>query len=237
MNDQANIVRRYLGCAAFVLLWMACGFYFHLSPIAYPLLGLPLIAGFQLAIARRPLAQLWARDAEQFRVDGQTLALAVGLLAMCVALLVLGRGRLAMSKDAPWALVLLAAAAIPAAFALRHQRAEKLRFALPIIAIAIVIRLGWRIAWAPTWDGSVMFPLAKLPDFFAEGLYEFVGLFLVDEVAFRGALDPHLEAAGAGRLHAWNSAVFVSILGRVASAGLPPNRKNVSAALPGHRPA
>jgi len=39
-----------------------------------------------------------------------------------------------------------------------------------------------------------------------------VALFLVDEVVFRGALDPHLRGASSGRLHEWCSAVFVSIL-------------------------
>ena len=39
-----------------------------------------------------------------------------------------------------------------------------------------------------------------------------VALFLVDEVVFRGALDPHIAGAGRGRLHEWCSAVFVALL-------------------------
>ena len=212
MNDQVNMIRRYLECAAFVVLWMMCGFYLHLSPIAYQLLGLPLIAGFQLAIAGRPLAQLWARDAERFRLDRRTLALAGILAVACAALLLLGRaGRVARGSERLMVFWPLCVAAIPAAFALRQQRAADLRRALAVIVFAVVIRVAWQVTSA-TYDGTLTFPPGKLPGFFTDFLCEFVGLFLVDEVAFRGALDPHLETAGTGRLHAWSSAVFVSIL-------------------------
>jgi hypothetical protein len=212
-NNSAILLRRYFECAAFVLLWMACGFYFHLSPMIFPLLGLPLVAGFQWAIARRPLAQLWARDAETFQVDRRTWIIAILLAVACGAALLSERGRVAtgpgvLLKFSP----LLIAALLPAAFALRRQRAAELRRAFAVIAIAVVIRVAWRVGWAPTFEGATMFPLSKLPDFMADFLVEFVALFLVDEVAFRGALDPHLAGAGTGPLHAWSSAVFVSIL-------------------------
>lgn len=212
-NYSVTLVRRYLECAAFVLLWVAVGFYFHLGPIAFQLLGLPLIAAFQLGIARRPFVQLWARDAERVQRDGRTWAIAGGLALVCAALLFFGRGRVAAGLETRWQFApLLAAAIIPAAVGLREQRAVELRRALAVIALAIVFRVGWHAAWAPTWGGEVLFSLKKLPDFLTDLSYEFVALFLVDEVAFRGALDPHLEAAGRGRWHAWTSAVFVSIL-------------------------
>jgi hypothetical protein len=212
MTSPAFIVRRYAECTAFVLFWIACGFYLRLSPIAFQLLGLPLIAGFQLAIARRPLAQLWVRGAEKFHLDRRTLAVAGVLFLVCFVLLFSGRGRVA-APNVRWQFsLLLAAAALPAAFALRRQRASDLRRALPFIVAALLLRVAWRVGWTPIWDGNYAFPLAKLPDFLVDALCEFVALFLVDEVAFRGALDPHLESSGTGRLHAWSSAVFGSIL-------------------------
>lgn len=212
-RSDLTLLRRYAECAAFLLLWMAGGFYFKLSPVVFTLLGLPLVAIFQLAIARRPLAQLWVRDATSFNLDRKVWLVAGGLLVMCGAALLFGRGRVATGPGVPQKFsLLLIASILPAAFALCQQRAAALRRALGWIAIAVVIRVAWRVAWAPTWDGETMFPFSKLPDFITDGVLEFVALFLVDEVAFRGALDSHLEAAGAGRLHAWSSAVFVSIL-------------------------
>lgn len=212
-NTPAIRVRRYLEGAAFVLLWVAAGFHFHLGPIAFQLLGLPLIVAFQLGVARRPLVQLWARDAERARLDRRTWAIAGALALVGAALLFVGRGRVAAGLETRWQFApLLAAAIIPAALGLREQRAANLRRALAVIIIAIVVRVAWRVGWAPTWGGEVVFPLTKLPDFLTDLSYEFVALFLVDEVAFRGALNPHLETAGRGRCHAWVSAVFVSIL-------------------------
>ena len=212
-TNDAILLRRYCECTALVLLWMAVGFYFHVSPMVYPLLGLPLVAAFQLAIARRPLAQLWARDADGFTIDRRSWAIVALLAAGCVVALLAERGRVATGPGVRLKFsLLLVAALVPAAFALRRQRAADLRRALVVIAVAVSIRVAWRVVWAPTFDGATTFQMAKLPDFLTDFLCEFVALFLVDEVAFRGALDPHLAGAGKGRLHAWSSAVFVSIL-------------------------
>jgi membrane protease YdiL (CAAX protease family) len=191
MPQDLTLIRRYAECTAFVLLWMAAEHSLHLSPIIGQLIGIPLTAAFQLVVARRPLAQLWAFDAEKFRLGGKTLALAAGLTAACGLLLWLGRDHAV------------------AALALRQQRAAAFRRALPWLAAALVLRVGWQAAWH---DGAVLFPAAKLLDFTTTWLGEFVALFLVDEVVFRGALDPHLRGASSGRLHEASSAVFVSIL-------------------------
>ncbi len=211
MHNQYLLLRRYFTCAAFVVLWIAMGFYLRLPPIVFPLLGIPLVAAFQLLIAHRPVAQLWARDASRFVLDGRTLTIAVALLVACTGFLAFGRGHLP-HKHWQWVAAPLSVAAIPAAFALREQRLTNLSRAWLAIVIAIVIRVAWRVAWAPTWNGSVSFPPEKIPDFLADLVYEFVGLCLVDEVVFRGALDPYLESAGSGRLHEWSSAIFISLL-------------------------
>jgi hypothetical protein len=210
MPQDLTLIRRYAECTAFVLLWMAAEHSLHLSPITGQLIGIPLTAAFQLVVARRPLAQLWAFDAEKFRLGGKTLALAAGLTAACGVLLWLGRDHALAGLDQRWGFFLLvAAAAIPAALALRQQRAAAFRRALPWLAAALVLRVGWQAAWH---EGAVIFPAAKLLDFTTTWLGEFVALFLVDEVVFRGALDPHLRGASSGRLHEASSAVFVSIL-------------------------
>ena len=131
--------------------------------------------------------QLWARDAEKIRLDGRTGLLALVLFATCATLLLHGFGRTAKGLNAHWLtglMLLVGCAAFPAAVALREQRAAPLRRAFGWIALALVIRVGWRVAWAPTWGGPVTFPLGKLPDFFSDLICEAVAFFLVDEVAF-----------------------------------------------------
>jgi membrane protease YdiL (CAAX protease family) len=210
MTSQATLLRRYLECAAFILGWMACEHYFHLSPLQGQLLGIPLIALFQLFVARRPLQQLWAFDAEKFRVNGKTLAIAGVFAAACGALLWLGTGRdVVPSGGRLTFFAFIVAAATPTAFAVGQQRAAACRRALPWLLAAALLRVGWYAAWH---EGAMLVPVAKLPDFATTWLCEFVAFFLVDEVAFRGALDPHLSGGGTGRLHAWCSAIFVSIL-------------------------
>lgn len=212
MNTQTIVLRRYLECTAFVLLWMACEYYLRLSPIAGQLVGIPLVAGFQLLIARRPLVQLWARDATSFRIDRQTLSIAGCLALACGVLLLLGSGEPSPGLNPRLPLFLLVlAGALPAAIALREQRFSALRRALPTILAAAAFRVVWHAMWH-AHDGVMIFRATRLLDFFTLWLVEFVALFLVDEVIFRGALDPHLVRASAGRLHEWCSAVFLSIL-------------------------
>jgi membrane protease YdiL (CAAX protease family) len=189
---------------------MACEQGFRLEPLTSQLLGIPLIAAFQLLIARRPLAQLWAFDAEKFRLDRRTVAMAGVLVLGGGALLSLGNWPGAGLNGRVGLFALVCIAAMPAAFALRRQHADNLRRALPMLLVALVLRVGWFALWHP--DRAMVISKAGMLDFFTIWACEFVGLFLVDEVAFRGTLDPYLTGAANGRLHAWCSAVFASIL-------------------------
>lgn len=209
---SGSLARRYAECAAFVVVWIALGFYLRLSPIAYQLVGLALIPAFQLAVARRPLAQLWVRDAPGITLDRRTLVIAAGLWIGCALLVYSGLGRIAAPSVRLPFLALLTVATVPAAFALRQQRAANLRRAALWIAIALVFRVTWRVTFAPAAGAAAMFGLERLPDFLADTLLEFVALFAVDEVAFRGALDPHALGNSSGRARAWSAALFVSVL-------------------------
>lgn len=195
-----------------MLLWLAAEFYLRLTPLQSQFLGLPLILLFQCGVARRPLHQLWAFDAPAFRVTRRVMLAALALAVACVALLWLGRGQRAAGLESRWALGFVAVAGcLPAAFALTHQGAPALRRALWLALAAAVFRVGWHTACGPP-ERDAMIPLEKLLPFATLSVCEFTALFLFDEVAFRGALDPHLARAGSGRVHAVGSAVFVSIL-------------------------
>lgn len=209
--SNVRLLRPYVLCACFVLLWMACEFYFHLSPLQNQFLGVPLVVLFQLAIARRPLRELWARNPKFLQVDRVTLAIAATLTLGCAALLWLGSGRSAAGLGSRLSFFgVVVAGAIPAAFGLRVQNWPAFRRAGYTMGAAIVFRLVWYAAWHP--QGSLMFPAAKTLDFLTLWFCEFVALFVFDEVAFRGALDPYLVQASKGRLHEWCSAIFISIL-------------------------
>jgi hypothetical protein len=212
MHTPRSIARAYIECAAFVLLWLAAEFFLRLTPLQGQFLGLPLILLFQRCVARRPLHQLWAFDAATFKIDRRIAGIAVGLAVACVSLLWLGRGHRAAGLEPRWGLGMVAVAGcLPAAFALGQQSSLALRRAFWLAVVAGAVRVVWSVAWGPD-DRGTLIPAEKLLDFATIWLCEFTALFLFDEVAFRGALDPHLACAGSGRVHAAGSAVFVSIL-------------------------
>ena len=118
-----KIIRRYIECAVFVTVWMACGWIFRLSNQVYLLLGVQGLVFFQLAIARRPLPQLWVRDSRAFRLDRVGVALAAILTLLPVLTIV--KQRDSWERLFPFIAAIIGAA--PAAFALRatkHQTAS-----------------------------------------------------------------------------------------------------------------
>jgi membrane protease YdiL (CAAX protease family) len=206
--------RKYIEVLMFVVVWMAAGWIFHLDANAYLLLGVPLVVLFQLFIGRRPLRNLWARDAPSFRL---------GLIGVVLAaLLVLAPGYdlffVALPKKswvvALW-LVCAMAGAVFAAFALRRQRASAFRRGLPSFVAAVLIGVGIMAASALARHHSIGFPLPKLVFLLKQFLLYFAVSFALEEVAFRGALDSHVyrpRSDGQASGSPWLSAIFVSAL-------------------------
>lgn len=73
--------RRILEGLGFVAAWVALGYLFCPNDLAYLLLGVPLTIGFQALVRRRPLRELWVRDAARFTLDRRGLVLAAALVA------------------------------------------------------------------------------------------------------------------------------------------------------------
>jgi hypothetical protein len=206
--------RKYLEILAFVAVWMAAGWIFHLDANVYLLLGVPLVVLFQLFIRRRPLRNLWARDAASFRLGIIGVALAV--------LLILSPGYdlffVALPKKwwvvALW-LVCAMAGAVFAAFALCRQRASPARRGLPSFVAAVLIGIGITAATALAAHHSMGFPLPKLVFLLKQFSLYFTVSFALEEVAFRGALDSHVyqpQSDGQASNSPWLSAIFVSAL-------------------------
>jgi hypothetical protein len=75
-----NTARRYLEVLAFVAVWMALGWIFHLDANSYLLIGVPLVVFFQSFIRQQPLRNLWVRDATSFQLGLVGSVLAVLLM-------------------------------------------------------------------------------------------------------------------------------------------------------------
>ena len=207
--------RRYIEVLAFVALWMALGWTFHLDTNSYLLIGVPLVVLFQRFVRQRPLRQLWVRDAAAFRL---------GLVGSVIAvLLILAPGYDLIFVAVPqksWTVALwflcAVAGAVFAAFAIAQQRASAARRALPSFISAVLIGMAIMAASALASHHDIGVPLSKLFLLLKQFLLYFTVTFVLEEVAFRGALDSHiyqLPTDGQRRGgSAWLSAIFVSAL-------------------------
>ena len=73
--------RRLLEGFGFVAVWVALGYLFPLNDETYLLMGIPLTVGFQILVRRRPLRELWVREASHFSLDKRGLLMAAVLVA------------------------------------------------------------------------------------------------------------------------------------------------------------
>jgi Type II CAAX prenyl endopeptidase Rce1-like len=208
--------RAYLESALLVLVWMAAGWALHLDGNSYLLLGVPLVAAFQLLVRRQGLQRLWAREADSFRLDGVGVLIALGLLVVPSWLFVV---EALPSRNVPVMLwfVCCLAGAIFAAFALRHQSSGPARLALPSFGIVIVIGCLLLVPAALAKHRSPLSPLdtrAGAVEMLRSLSLYFPVCFVLEEVVFRGAIDSHLfrPSKGPDGRSQWPSAFFVSFL-------------------------
>ena len=206
--------RKYGEVLIFVIVWMAAGWLFHLDPNAYLLLGVPLVVLFQLFVVRRPLRNLWVRDATTFRL---------GLIGVGLAgLLMLAPGYDLLFVALPmksWVialwLVCAMAGAVFAAFTSSRQRPSAAARALPSFLAAVLIGFAIMAASALARRHSIAVPFPKLLFLLKQFLLYFAVCFVLEEVVFRGALDSHVYSArrdGQAGGSPWFSAIFVSAL-------------------------
>ena len=200
--------RRGAEVIAFVALWMTAGFLLHLPSNGYLLLGIPLTAAFQVLVRRRPLRELFAAGTSRFALTRQGTAIATAL-AITPGIYAARTVSTGDWLTFGWYLAAMAGA-VAAGFSLRAGSiATTLRDAARPIAVgatgmAVVFGAVHVATGAPL---SALAALAAVAKYTA--LY-FPATFLLEEVAFRGAIDAHVHHDGEGR--GWTSAVFVSVL-------------------------
>jgi membrane protease YdiL (CAAX protease family) len=199
---------RYLIVFGVVCGWIALGWIFNLGPINYLLIGIPLLAIFQLGIARRPLSELWIRPAAPAPFPWWGYLVAAAFMVVPVVKLIRLPGNMPWNIQVWYGCAMLGA--IPLAFTITRFSSATLRSLLLCLAtggvLGVMKMLGG--AWLThhltgltagrTWFGTQQF-LLLLPV-----------CFVVEEVFFRGGLDSYLHQPG-DRLP-WLSAAFLSSL-------------------------
>ncbi len=209
MTASASFSRRAAEGAAFVGFWMMLGASLRLDANQYLLIGVPLTALFQLFVRRRPLRALWVRDAPSFALDRSTWRWII-FLAIVPARLAAGAFIAGNHAVALWGACALCGAAA-AAYAIREFHRETVRALLLCAAIAGTIGIAIMAGASFLRPSGMPTPLMNRLQIFITSLLEyFPGLFLLEEVAFRGALDAHLHHTGESR--PWASAFLASAL-------------------------
>ena len=205
--------------AAFVAVWGAIGVGLQLSGLtlgnagfAYLLIGIPLVILFQTFVRGKPLVTLWQRNAERYRLDRWGLLVAVGLAVLPgLSLLRALVSRLSWTVE-----VYLAAAvvgAFGAAFCMRSTTRRDLRNGFPAFLAATAIGVAIMHLIATRGGGkSALFDLKQLGFGAGQFLMLLPVCFVMEEVAFRGMLDAHVQPVVPAGKRRWTSAAIVSIL-------------------------
>jgi membrane protease YdiL (CAAX protease family) len=221
---ESGLIRRWVEALAFVGVWIAAGELLDMSTNTYLLFGIPLTGGFQLFVRKKPLTDLWVRGGPSFslRTVNHKLAmlLAIGPLVYLAVYMVKGQG----VDYILYALVAIVGAG-GAAYAVGQFRREAWRYLGLCLATAgllgLLVVIGprmiatWYDASTTQLTGESLVP-AALTGIGSLLLY-IPALFLMEEVAFRGAIDSHVrhldEHPGVGStVYGIASAIVVSVL-------------------------
>jgi membrane protease YdiL (CAAX protease family) len=217
---EAGWVRRWIEVIAFVGLWVAAGELLHMSGNVYLLFGIPLTAAFQLFVRRKPIKDLWVRGGPDLSLRAVSYKIAIPLAIVPFYHLIVS---ILKAQGIGYFLYALAAivGAGAAAYALgRFERRTWLDLVLCVataglIGILITLDAALHAATLTQPTGVHLRPNVLL------GIDSFLlyvpALFVVEEVAFRGALDSHVRHPGEGsgfatRAYGVASAIFVSVL-------------------------
>ena len=188
-------LRRGAEAAAFVGAWAVLGFAFRLRPNTYLLVGVPLTLAFQLLVRRQSLLAMWVCDAPRLRRVALLLTIAYALAMQPLYEL----ANMSQRLDAPTRLWLLCAVvgAFGAGYATAAATGRTWRElghcllmaggagASLMVLSSLTKHLGEGVPWAPP---------ARMLRIFATSLAKYVPVvFVLEEVVFRGVLDPHVE--------------------------------------------
>ena len=209
--DLGDWVRRIIEVLAFTLLWMTIGLVLHLTAISYLLVGVPLTLAFQWGIRKEPLTALWVRDNLRLRLSkrGWFLSCLVAAFPSYSLVIDIRAGTTTVDLAMGIAAVL---GAIPAAYCVCnfHRRTFWPFVWCLVIAgglgILVLVVSGIHFGISHATLGHRLITGVK------GMLMNFPLVFVVEEVALRGALDSHIHRPGeAGG--AWTAILISSLWG------------------------
>jgi membrane protease YdiL (CAAX protease family) len=176
--------------------YMALGFAFRLGAEAYLLLGIPITIAFQVLVVRRPLRSLWLRDAPPMRFT-RRLIVAIVVLAIAPAVVVatgIRQGDLALFG---WGLAAMVGA-VGAVYALRAMDRNAVRSTIWTTLITGGVLVGIMVAYRLATGGFHGNLAAAVTTTVISLLTYLPVIFVVEEVLFRGLLDPYLHGSTPG---------------------------------------
>ena len=210
-------IGRIAAVTAFVAAWIAIGELVGASESAarqelYLLLGIPLVIGFQLLIARGQLKDLWVRDGPPVRlgVAGIVIAAALAIYPAISAIE-------AISRSESLSLILGPAVAIGGAYGAGYAFGLFERSTWRYLVLCILTATGYSVVIQLLFDADEAFarhgvfhPDADPAVFITSLLLYLPTVFVLEEVVFRGALDSHIHHEG--DRHGLLTAAYLSVL-------------------------
>ena len=127
---QSGLIRRWVEVLAFFGVWFATGLLLDMSPYTYLVFGIPLTAGFQLFVRKKPIKDLWVRGGSGLSLRSVSLKLAI--LAILLAITPFVNLVMSVVRGQGLDIILYSLAAIvgagAAAYALGQFRRETWRY-------------------------------------------------------------------------------------------------------------
>jgi membrane protease YdiL (CAAX protease family) len=203
-----NQKTRFSQAVLLVASWMALGWLLHLDDYAYLLLGIPLCILFQLFVRRKPLSSCWVRDTTTLRFDAIGVLIAVVFLVFPVWVTI-SEWRTTTTLLHLYFFSCIAGA-IGVAFALRRFTVKAAWSLLLCLATAGVLGCAEMLLIAFAEHHNLPLTLARAKFGFGQLLLLLPVCFVVEEVAFRGVLDSHVQHPQDSR--PWLSAVLLSAM-------------------------
>ena len=214
--------RRLLEVTALVALWMAIGALINDggSDTAsgstlnwYLLIGVPLVAGFQLWVRRRPLIELWVRDGGRGIFKPKLFRVLVVAAVIFPIYSVIN----ALADSLPAAFVIYGLVSIVGAggFGYAYLHFSRTTFKYLALCLATAGVIGVLPEIIHDFTAGATHPLGTSAsgdvwEFWLSLLTYIPSLYVLEEVAFRGCLDSHIHHVG-DRHGTW-TAIYVSAL-------------------------
>lgn len=224
---QSGLIRRWVEVLTFVGIWFAAGLLLDMSTYAYLLLGIPLTAGFQLFVRKKPIKDLWVRGGPGLSLRRVSLKLAILAILLAITPFIYLVINVVRGQGLDFILYLLAAivGAGAAAYALGQFRRETWRYLGLCLATAgllgVLLIIVPHIIAARSGAATALPTGGRLGPDTLLGIEQLLLLipvvFMMEEVAFRGAIDSHVrhpgERHGVGStVYGIASAIVVSVL-------------------------